>query len=129
MRFYALGCNGGKIARTPVIDRLAREGINYQRAHNQNVVCMPARATIMTGQHVSTHGVWMNGVALPEDTPTIAHWLKDHGYETALLGKAHFEPWLGDPAIFFENRMAAENNTGPHRGFDHMELANHFFSR
>ncbi len=127
MRFDALGCNGGKIARTPVIDRLAREGINYQRAHNQNVVCMPARATIMTGQHVSTHGVWMNGVALPEDTPTIAHWLKDHGYETALLGKAHFEPWLGDPAIFFENRMAAENNTGPHRGFDHMELANHFF--
>ena len=28
---------------------------------------------------------------------TIAHWLKDHGYNTALLGKAHFEPWLGRP--------------------------------
>jgi len=103
MRFDALGCNGGLVAKTPVIDKLAREGINYQRAHNQNVVCMPARATIMTGQYVSTHGVWMNGVALPEETPTIAHWLQDHGYQTALLGKAHFEPWLGDPAIFFEN--------------------------
>ena len=127
MRFDALGCNGGLVAKTPVIDKLAREGINYQRAHNQNVVCMPARATIMTGQYVSTHGVWMNGVALPEETPTIAHWLQDHGYQTALLGKAHFEPWLGDPAVFFENRMANEHNTGPHRGFDHMELANHFF--
>jgi arylsulfatase A-like enzyme len=127
MRFDALGCNGGEIAKTPVIDSLAAHGINYQRAHNQNVVCMPARATIMTGQYVSTHGVWMNGVALPEDTPTIAHWLKDHGYATALLGKAHFEPWLGDPEVFFENRMAAEQNRGPHRGFDRMELANHFF--
>jgi arylsulfatase A-like enzyme len=127
MRFDALGCNGGQVARTPVIDNLATNGINYVRAHNQNVVCMPARATIMTGQHVASHGVWMNGVSLPEDQPTIAHWLQQHGYKTGLLGKAHFEPWLGSPDQFFENRMAAENSTGPHRGFDHMELANHFF--
>ena len=50
MRFDALGCNGGVVAKTPVIDNLAHTGINYKRAHNQNVVCMPARATIMTGQ-------------------------------------------------------------------------------
>ncbi len=127
MRFDALGCNGGQVARTPNIDRLAAAGINYTRAHNQNVVCMPARATIITGQHVSSHGVWMNGVSMPEERQTIAHHLKENGYDTALLGKAHFEPWLGSPDDFFENRMAAENNTGPHRGFDHMELANHFF--
>jgi arylsulfatase A-like enzyme len=127
MRYDALGCNGGKIARTPCLDRLAAQGINYRRAHNQSVVCMPARATIVTGQHVATHGVWMNGVALPEDTPTIAHWLNQHGYRTALIGKAHFEPWLGAPDQYYENRMAAANETGPHRGFDHMELANHFF--
>ena len=127
MRYDALGCNGGEIARTPNIDRLAAEGINFRRAHNQNVVCMPARATIVTGQHVSSHGVWMNGVCMPEDRHTISHHLKAHGYNTALLGKAHFEPWLGSPDDFFENRMAAEGHTGPHRGFDHMELANHFF--
>lgn len=127
MRYDALGCNGGQVARTPCIDRLAADGINYRRAHNQSVVCMPARATIMTGQHVATHGVWMNGVALPEETPTVAHWLKRHGYHTALIGKAHFEPWLGAPELYFENRMAREGSTGPHRGFDRMELANHFF--
>lgn len=127
MRYDALGCNGGLVAKTPNIDGLAKNGINFSRAHNQNVVCMPARATIMTGQHVSSHGVWMNGVSLPEDTPTVAHHLNDHGYDTALLGKAHFEPWLGDSDQFFENRMAKEGSTGPHRGFDHMELANHFF--
>ena len=79
MRFDALGCNGGSIARTPNIDQLANNGINYQRAHNQNVVCMPARATIMTGQHVASHGVWMNGVCLPEDEPTIAHRAQSSG--------------------------------------------------
>ena len=127
MRYDALGCNGGQVANTRHINALAESGINYRRAHNQNVVCMPARATIITGQHVGSHGVWMNGVCMPEDRHTIAHHLKDHGYNTALLGKAHFEPWLGSPAEFFENRMAAQNSTGPHRGFDHMELANHFF--
>ena len=34
MRFDALGCNGGEVARTPVIDALAASGINYTRAHN-----------------------------------------------------------------------------------------------
>ena len=126
MRYDALGCNGGKVANTRNIDRLSTEGINYRRAHNQNVVCMPARATIMTGQHVRSHGVRMNGMSMPEERHTIAHHLKEHGYNTALLGKAHFEPWLGFPEDFFENRMASENSTGPHRGFDHMELANHF---
>jgi len=47
MRFDALGHNGGQIAKTPVIDSLASQGINYQRAHDQNVVCMPARATMI----------------------------------------------------------------------------------
>ena len=115
MRYDALGCNGGTVARTPAIDALAAEGINYRRAHNQNVICMPARATIMTGQHVASHGVWMNGVSLPEDTPTIAHWLQQHNYRTAILGKAHFEPWLGSGDDFYENRMAAMGESGPHR--------------
>ncbi len=64
-RYDALGCNGGKIARTPVADSLAAAGINYRRAHNQNVVCMPARSTMMTGQYVRTHGVVANGIPLP----------------------------------------------------------------
>src|SRR5436309_11841300 len=86
-RFDSLGCNGGTVARTPVADALAAQGINYTRAHNQNVVCMPARSTIITGQYVRTHGVYANGVALPPDAPTIAGYLHDRaGYRTALVG-------------------------------------------
>jgi arylsulfatase A-like enzyme len=71
-RYDALGCNGGLIARTPTIDALSKHGITFDRAHPQNVVCMPSRSTMLTGQHVATHGVWMNGVPLPEDAPSIA---------------------------------------------------------
>ena len=60
-RYDALGCNGGTIARTPVVDGLAADGIVYRRAYNQNTVCMPARCTMLTGQYARTHGVVANG--------------------------------------------------------------------
>ncbi len=125
MRWDALGCYGGRVARTPVLDELAGAGIRYDRAHNQNVVCMPARATMVTGQYVSTHGVWMNGVPLPVDAPSVASELASAGYRTALIGKSHFEPHLDLEQRFYENRMAQLGEYGPHRGFEHMELATH----
>ena len=125
-RYDALGCNGNGIARTPVVDRLAGQGINYRRAHNQNTVCMPARSTMITGQYVRTHGVFANGVALPVDAPSVAAYLHERGgYRTALLGKAHFEPAFDPKGRWTENRMAGEGSTGPFRGFQRMELAMH----
>ena len=127
-RYDTLGCNGGTIARTPVVDRLAAEGIRYERAVPQSVVCMPSRSTILTGQHPSTHGVWMNGVPLPLDAPSVAGVLHDAGYRTALFGKAHFEPFLDPFMRFPENALARTGTTptgGVHRGFEHLEMATH----
>lgn len=125
-RYDALGCNGGRVARTPVVDGLAARGLNYRRAHNQNVVCMPARSTMVTGQYVRTHGVWMNGVPLPEEAPSVAaHLAEQAGYRTALLGKAHFEPAFDPKGEWAEGRMAREGSTGPYRGFGHVELVMH----
>src|SRR6185437_15165487 len=76
-RWDSLGCNGNRFCRTPNIDALAATGINYARAYNQNTVCMPARSTMLTGQYVRTHGVFANGVPLPEDAPSFAQYLKD----------------------------------------------------
>ncbi len=126
MRYDALGCNGGRVARTPNVDALATAGIRYERAHGQSVVCMPARSSMITGQHVSTHGVWMNGVPLPADAPSVARHLQEQaGYRTALIGKAHFEPHLDPNREFYENQMVPRGEHGPHRGFDYMELATH----
>ena len=135
-RFDALGCNGGTIARTPNIDALARQGINFTRAHPQNVVCMPSRSTMVTGQHVATHGVWMNGVPLPVEAPSCAATLHAAGYRTALVGKAHFEPMLDPFQRFTETRLAgsgaeteivtgSDGRPGPYRGFEHLEFASH----
>jgi arylsulfatase A-like enzyme len=125
-RYDSLGCNGGGIARTPVVDDLAARGIRYERAYNQNTVCMPARSTMLTGQYVRTHGVVANGIPLPEDAPSVAEYLnRTAGYRTALLGKAHFEPGFDLQLQWPENFMAARGLTGPYRGFEHAELAVH----
>jgi len=135
-RYDTLGCNGGIVGRTPVLDGLAAQGVRYERAVPQSVVCMPSRSTILTGQHPSTHGVWMNGVALPVDAPSVAAELQRAGYRTALVGKPHFEPFLDPFGRFTENGLArngttradspwADGTVGPHRGFEHLELATH----
>jgi arylsulfatase A-like enzyme len=118
-RYDALGCNGGTVARTPVVDGLAANGVRYERAYNQNTVCMPARSTMLTGQYVRTHGVVANGIPLPLDAPSVAAHLADHaGYRTALLGKAHFEPGFDPRGKFEENNRARRGDTGPWRGFE-----------
>jgi arylsulfatase A-like enzyme len=125
-RYDAIGCNGGQIARTPVIDQLARDGVVYRRAYNQNTVCMPSRSTMLSGQYPRTHGVTMNGIPLPIESPNIAALLRDQaGYNTALIGKAHFEPSSAPDQNYFENYAAGLGQTGPHRGFERMELAAH----
>ena len=125
-RYDALGCNGGRVARTPVCDALAAAGIRYERAHTQNVVCMPSRATMVTGQYPRTHGVVANGIAFPSESPSVMRHLKQEaGYRTALVGKAHFEPALDLGVRFRQNRLAAEGSFGPWLGFDHVELALH----
>ena len=124
-RFDSLGIAGHPTTRTPVVDALARDGVLYRRAHAQNIVCMPSRTTMLTGQHPLTHGVVANGVAAPDDGPNVAAILRAHGWHTALIGKAHFDPHLDPLLRFGENQLAARRSTGPWRGFAHVELATH----
>ncbi|HTQ15651.1 MAG TPA: sulfatase-like hydrolase/transferase [Rhizomicrobium sp.] len=125
----AEGCYGNTVVKTPNIDALAAKGINYARAYNQNTVCMPARSSMLTGQYVRTHGVFANGVPLPEDAPSFAQYLKDKaGYRTALIGKAHFEPGFDATGKWRENRRQMEGDYGPWRGFDYAIHAMHIYN-
>src|SRR3954447_24018521 len=113
-RFDALGVTGGRIARTPMIDAIGKSGLVFRRAHVHNVVCMPSRATMLTGQYPRTHGVIANGIPLPADAPSVADYLKTSGgYRTALLGKAHFDPHLDPWLSYPENHLAARARPGP----------------
>lgn len=124
-RYDALGCNGGTVARTPVIDALAARGLRYERAYCSNVICTPARSTILTGQYPRTHGAIANGVPLPDNAPSIALALHDAGYRTALIGKVHFEPIADPEGRFEQNRIVLAGEHGPYRGFEYVNFAGH----
>ncbi|MBX3448059.1 MAG: sulfatase-like hydrolase/transferase [Planctomycetaceae bacterium] len=102
---WTLGCYGNPDIRTPSIDRLAQEGIRFDRAFASNPVCSPTRATYLTGLIPSQHGIhsFLGGekpdaqmgleaacqIAEFDSLPTI---LNRHGYVCGLSGKWH----LGD---------------------------------
>lgn len=125
MRYDALGCNGGTVARTPVADSLAASGVRFERAYCANVICTPARSTMLTGQYPRTHGAIANGVPLPDDAPSVAAVLAAAGYATALIGKVHFEPIADPEAAYLQNRIVKDGTHGPYRGFDHVTFAGH----
>ena len=91
-RWDALGANGNTEIRTPNLDRLASEGVNFERYFVQNPVCMPSRVSFLTGQYCSQLGIFQNGVRVPEETPTLASYLTNYGYRCGNIGKLHFLP-------------------------------------
>lgn len=98
-----LGCAGHPVLRTPNIDTIAYDGVRLERFYVANPVCMPNRASIMTGRMSSIHGVRSNGIPLSFDEVTFVELLRDAGYATALVGKSHLQnntglqPKLGKP--------------------------------
>lgn len=89
LRADAIGAYGNKNVATPWIDRLAREGVLFERAHAHNVVTLPSHTNILTGQYPITHTIRDNtGFRLPEDQPTLATRLKAKGFATAAFVSA-----------------------------------------
>ncbi len=86
-----LGCYGNKIVQTPHIDEMASRGARFNRFYVACPICMPNRATLMTGRMPSLHGVRQNGIPLPLQATTFTHSLSAAGYHTALFGKSHLQ--------------------------------------
>jgi len=91
----ALGCSGNAAIRTPHLDRLAAEGVYFQRCFTPNPICTPSRACLYTGQDSWSNGVTFNGKAIREDSPLLPKLLAASGYETCFIGKWHNDglPW------------------------------------
>jgi arylsulfatase A-like enzyme len=94
-----LGCYGNTIVQTPNIDGISAKGTRWDRFYVANPICMPNRASIMTGRMSSLHGARHNGIPLSRDHTTFVELLKDAGYRTGLIGKSHLQSFTGLPAI------------------------------
>lgn len=87
-----LGCYDGR-ARTPHLDRLAREGLRFTDFHSNGSVCSPTRAAFLTGRYQQRCGILTalgeGAPGLPREEKTIPEYLQERGYASALIGKWH----------------------------------------
>ncbi|HRU06468.1 MAG TPA: sulfatase-like hydrolase/transferase [Candidatus Brocadiia bacterium] len=97
-RWDTVGAYGRGHVRTPCLDRLAGEGVLFERAYAQNVVCIPSRACMQTGRYTHQHGVrYMEDEidltpGLPAHEVTVMKRLQEAGYVTGATGKIHMMP-------------------------------------
>jgi arylsulfatase A-like enzyme len=125
-----LGCYGGDLHETPVLDKLANQSLKFTNAYAAAPVCTPTRASIMTGKyparlHMTIWSEWAKNPQfdqrlippdavgnLPHEEITLAEILKEAGYLTAHIGKWH----LGDAANYPELHGFDINIGGSHWG-------------
>lgn len=110
-RFDTINALGNRHIFTPHLNWLVDRGIAYNRCYTDCPVCMPARATIMTGKHAYNLGLMQNtdSVSPMKNRSTIPGLLTNNGYQTRAQGKMHFHPMRAN------------------YGFEHMELPMDYF--
>jgi len=97
-----LGSYGQKVIKTPVLDKLAEQGMRFTNFYAGSPMCAPSRAVMLTGKHAGTATIRGNigyhpdydrfaRVALREDELTLGEMLRDVGYQTSFIGKWHLD--------------------------------------
>ncbi|KJF45354.1 sulfatase family protein [Draconibacterium sediminis] len=94
--YQTIGAYGGRFAYlnpTPNIDRLAHEGMRFDRCYVENSICAPSRATLLTGKFSHVHGKYLNqsSIKFDHNQQQFQKLLQQHGYQTAMIGKIHLD--------------------------------------
>lgn len=90
--FSDLPLYGGTNVKTPNIDKLASEGLTFNKAYLSEAMCAPSRAELLTGFYPMTNGVTFNHSATRNNMKGVAQYLKPLGYRVGLSGKSHLKP-------------------------------------
>jgi arylsulfatase A-like enzyme len=87
----AMSAYGSRINKTPNLDRIANNGIRFDRTYCTNSICAPSRAVILTGKHSHFNGVLNNAQTFDGSQQTLPKLMKEGGYQTAMIGKWHLK--------------------------------------
>ncbi len=117
LRHDFLGCYGADFLKTPAIDGLAASGTRYETCISPAPICVPARASMMTGLAAHQTGVihnlqWLRPDRRQMGVKTWPEHLNNAGYHTSAIGKMHFYPW--DASEGFQHRIIAEDKRHIH---------------
>ena len=86
-----VGAYGNPAMKTPHLDRLAADGIRFEKGYTTSPLCTPARAALFTGLYPHNAGPWCNNLPIGQGIP---HWgdiFSHYGYRTAYTGKWHLD--------------------------------------
>ena len=124
--YQAIGAYGSTLIETPHIDRLATEGMRFDRAYVGNSICSPSRATMLTGKFSHANGLRNNLHVFDGNQPTLQALMRASGYQTAIVGKWHlksaptgFDHWivLPDQGEYFNPDFRNEDGVERHAGY------------
>lgn len=124
-----LGCYGEPHVKTPVLDKLADEGVRFQNAYVPQAGCSQSRAALLTGLYPHQNG--QIGLATwgfrmyCENTPNVVRSLKQAGYRTGIIGKLHIKPTSAFP---FDMKKIPSSNFSRKKLGDYSKLAEEFFN-
>ena len=86
----AMGCAGHSIVQTPNLDRLAQRATRFDNAYTSSPICVPARASLATGEYVFKTRCWSNAQAYKGQPLSWGHKLQQHGHKVDSIGKLHY---------------------------------------
>lgn len=100
--YQAIGAYGNKLAQTPNIDRIAKEGAIFRNFFVTNSICGPSRASLLTGKYSHVNGFKSNEERFNIDQFVFSRLLSESGYQTAWVGKWHLETLPGDAFDYWD---------------------------
>src|SRR5699024_4401605 len=85
-----LGCYGHSVVNTPNLDKLAEDGVKFNKAYCNSPVCVLSRASVATGKFVHEIEKWDNADPYIGETESWGHRLTEQGYKVVTIGKLHY---------------------------------------